>query len=396
MAALFDPARHEPLGGPGWSEGRARDAIAAICRDAETAFDPQRLWPLHPLDEEPGTAPDGILRGLYGGAAGMLHGLDRLAGAGLHEPALDGAAIAAGLHEGALASPDMEDAGTSLIDGTSGILVVAHRLAPAAATAGALADAIAAHVEHPGDDLVIGAPGTMLAARAAHARTGEARFAGLWRASARALLARQAPDGLWTQDLGGRRARCVGAAHGMAGNMRALLGAPDWLDDAAAIEAQALSLTRELAIVEDGLASWPAIPGGSMNGDPPRVQWCHGAPGIITSLGALAPGDAGHTALLAAGGELTWRAGPSSRNAGLCHGTAGNGFAFLTLFERTGDEAWLERARSFAMHALDQVERFRGSTGQGRYALFTGDIGPALLAAACMTRDARFPGIDDL
>jgi hypothetical protein len=31
------------------------------------------------------------------------------------------------------------------------------------------------------------------------------------------------------------------------------------------------------------------------------------------------------------GGELTWRAGPLRKGAGLCHGTAGNGFAFLRL-----------------------------------------------------------------
>src|SRR4051794_2165649 len=127
MQALYDPARHEPLDGRPWHAARARDAIAAICRDAEAAFDPRRLWPLHPADDEPGTAADGILRGLAVGAAGMLHGLDRLARAGLHAPSLDAASIAAGLHEPALASPDEEGAGASLLVGSSGILLVAHR-----------------------------------------------------------------------------------------------------------------------------------------------------------------------------------------------------------------------------------------------------------------------------
>jgi hypothetical protein len=126
------------------------------------------------------------------------------------------------------------------------------------------------------------------------------------------------------------------------------------------------------------------------------VQWCHGAPGVVASLAALAPGDDAHGALLAAGGELVWQAGPLSSSAGLCHGTAGNGFAFLALLERTGDERWLARARAFALHALDQVARFRASTGRGHYALFTGDVGAALLAAACLQGDAGFPGLDDL
>jgi hypothetical protein len=99
---------------------------------------------------------------------------------------------------------------------------------------------------------------------------------------------------------------------------------------------------------------------------------------------------------MTAGGELVWRAGPIAANAGLCHGTAGNGFAFLALLEPTGDERWLMRARRFAMHALDQVARGRAVEGRGRYSLFTGDMGPALLAAACRGGDARFPGLDDL
>ena len=125
------------------------------------------------------------------------------------------------------------------------------------------------------------------------------------------------------------------------------------------------------------------------------MQWCHGAAGVVASLAAVAPGDDAHGALMAAGGELVWQAGPLARSAGLCHGTAGNGFAFLALLERTGDERWLARARAFAMHALDQVSRFRAAEGRGRYTLFTGDVGAALLAAACLRGDAAFPGLED-
>jgi hypothetical protein len=154
VQALYDPERHEPLADLEWSPARARDAIAAICRDAEAAFDPARLWPLHPRDYEPGT-PE-IVRGVYLGAAGMLHALGRLAEAGLHDPTVDAAAVASGLHEAALAAPDEEGAGASLLVGSSGILLVAHRLAPSAASADALADAIAAKVEHPSNELLLG------------------------------------------------------------------------------------------------------------------------------------------------------------------------------------------------------------------------------------------------
>jgi DUF1680 family protein len=72
------------------------------------------------------------------------------------------------------------------------------------------------------------------------------------------------------------------------------------------------------------------------------------------------------------------------KGPGICHGTAGNGYALLKTFARTGDERWLERARRFAVHALGQVERSRAERGRGRYTLWTGDIGAALFAADCL------------
>ena len=72
------------------------------------------------------------------------------------------------------------------------------------------------------------------------------------------------------------------------------------------------------------------------------------------------------------------------------------GYALLKLFERTGDEAWLARARAFAMHAAEQVERQRAAHGQGRYALWTGDVGVALYLASCLAGTAEVPTLDRL
>jgi hypothetical protein len=95
--------------------------------------------------------------------------------------------------------------------------------------------------------------------------------------------------------------------------------------------------------------------------------------------------------LLLAGAELTWRAGAHGpeKGVGLCHGTAGNGYALLKAFARTGDEIWLERARQLAVHALLQAQR-----PPGRYSLFTGDVGAALFASSCLDADASFPVLD--
>jgi lantibiotic modifying enzyme len=396
LSLLYDPERHEPLAELAWSESRAREAIVEICRDAEAAFAGDRLWPLHPDDRDDGIPADEILRGLYLGAAGVLHALARLAEQDLYEPTLDLAAIAERLYEPSLASPDEPGAGPSLLAGSSGILLVVDRFLPSASTRERLADAIAANARHPSNEILLGAPGTMLAARSVYDRTGENRFAELWRESARELLARLEPDGLWTQDLYGDRLRYIGAAHGFAGNVRALFGAPEWLDAPDELESRALSAARAFAIADGDFANWPTLDIGSRVGAAPRVQWCHGAPGMITSLARLGEHDDAHGALLDAAGRFAWKAGPPSHNAGLCHGTAGNGFAFLALFARTGDERWLERARAFATHAIAQVARLRACGGRGRYTLFTGDLGAALLAAGCITLYPAFPGIDDL
>ena len=117
-----------------------------------------------------------------------------------------------------------------------------------------------------------------------------------------------------------------------------------------------------------------------------RTQWCHGAPGIVATLTTILDEE-----LAVAGGELTWRAGPLRKGASLCHGTAGNGYAFLALLERTGDERWLDRARTFAMHAAGQVERNRSDYGRGWYTLWTGDLGTALYLADCIDGRGGLP-----
>ncbi len=66
----------------------------------------------------------------------------------------------------------------------------------------------------------------------------------------------------------------------------------------------------------------------------------------------------------------------------------------LKLFERTGNELWLDRARAFAMHAAAQVERMRNNHGRGRYTLWTGDLGTALYLQSCISAEAAMPTLD--
>jgi hypothetical protein len=114
----------------------------------------------------------------------------------------------------------------------------------------------------------------------------------------------------------------------------------------------------------------------------------------VISLAPVLPTEDQTEQLLSAGGELTWRAGPLLKSAGLCHGTAGNAYALLALWARGERELWLERARSFAMDALADVRRRREEAGRGRYTLFTGDLGVALLLRSLLVADPTFPFVE--
>jgi lantibiotic modifying enzyme len=390
---LFDPTSHERLTETPWDESSIRAAIASIAVDAEDAFDERTLWPAHPRDDVEEGAPP--LSGLYLGASGMIWALMTLERAGLAELRRGWAETAVTLCDRYLAEPDeSEEPIPSLWFGEAGILLVAHGLAPAPWQEERLLAAARSNADNTTRELSWGSPGTMLAAQELYARTGDEHWADAWRESA-GWLWDEWRDDLWVQEISGRERHYLGPAHGLAGNVL-VLARGDLLDAdrRAELERRTVDLLATYARRDGDLAQWPPMLEPLGKPQATRTQWCHGAPGIVASLASLAPGDDGLTELLVAGGELTWKAGPLAKGAGLCHGTAGNGCAFLKLFERTGDELWLNRARAFAMHALEQVERANREHGGGRYTLFTGDIGAALYLRSCIVADAAFPTLD--
>jgi hypothetical protein len=361
---LFSPEAHEPLVDEPWSADRARAAIAAIVADAESAFDDG--WPLHAEDAEPDDDPAKQFRTVYMGGAGVVDALCRLERRGFVELQRDYVPY---LERSLEAEPDFpdEDPERSLWMGETGIRLVLQRVAPSAGNLERLAELIAANKQDERLELMWGSPGTILAGRELGLDVTP---------SIEWLRAQRDEDGLWTQQLAGRSTRYVGPAHGFAGCALALGEAP-------------AETVERLAVHEDGLVNWPPVEGRALdaNGDGLiRTQWCHGAPGMVATLGHVMDEE-----LAVAGGELTWKAGPLRKGPGICHGTAGNGYAFLALHERTGDERWLARARAFAMHAARQVEHARAQHGQGRYTLWTGDLGTALYLADCVDGGGNLP-----
>jgi Lanthionine synthetase C-like protein len=399
---LFTPERHEPLAGDGFSEAAARDAIARIVERAERALDAEDgRWPLDPEDatrEDEGPASD-----LYCGAAGVAWALGELAADGYADGSV-GPAFFERLEQTIVTEPGVPEHLTGGVwGGPAGVLAAAERRRPDPARRDRLAKLNRAWLGSPALDPMFGHPSHMTLAAELHDRTGEERWAELWSAGAERLLAEWRRDDeldawVWTQRFGEQEARYVGAAHGLVGNVQILLRSGLLPPDARAdVERRAVQTLSRLAVVEDGRANWPAVAGDELAiRGRIRVQWCHGATGVLTSMWDAAPDDEAWGELLLAAGRLVWEAGPIRDAAGLCHGTAGNAYALLALWRRTGDEAWLERARAFAQQAAAQAEERAARVGHGWHSLFTGDEGVALCLASCLSGDERMPIVDRL
>jgi hypothetical protein len=400
---LFEPARHEPLRAQPWSEQRARDAIGWIVRETHAAFTPSRYWPAHPQDLEPGNDPGTRFTPLYFGAAGVVWALRHLHALGACDVTLADEVDLTQLRDDNrawLRAEGFEEFGSYLM-GDLAIELMSWEREPSAERADALAWLIDSNVDHPARELMWGAPGSLLAATFLQERTGDARWADLVRriaAQLRSELLWSDAHGChyWEQHLYGQRCSYLDGVHGFVatahGLIRArhLLGADEW-----AFWQRCIAQTVMRTATHDGaLVNWrPALilPEGKR----PRylMQFCHGAPGFVICL-AHFPAHEAIDPLLLAAGEATWAAGPLAKGSNLCHGTAGNAYAFLVLHQRTRDAKWLERARAFAMHAIAQAEGDARRFGQLRHSLWTGDPGLAIFLWDCIHAQARFPTLD--
>lgn len=384
---LHQPERFEPLAGD-WDDERARAGIRAIVADADSAFGAESLWPAHEWDAWRTPTP---LKTLYVGAAGVLWALDELQRRGHAESAIDLETAARDTIEEWRREPDFMEQielpstkESGLLSGESGILLVAWRLTADPELADDLYERVRENEQSEAEDVMWGTPGTLVAAERMLEWTGDERWRDAWQKGADALWSRRDEDGLWTQRLHHEEYKGLGPAHGLVGNVQALRPLLD-RERKAQLERDTNAILARAAFVEDGLANWAYVerPQLESAAGEIRLQWCAGAPGIVISAVDYLDDD-----LLLAGAELVWRAGPPTmeKGFGICHGTAGNGYALLAAFGRTGDALWLERAKAFGAHALEQV-----ASAKGRYSLWTGGVGAALFAADCHDARTRYP-----
>lgn len=402
MTPLFDPARHEPLNAPAWSEAAARDAVQDIADEAFRAFDPALGWPAHPRDDP--STPEERFHEIYFGSGGVIWALEHLARGGAVARQHDFLPFVAGIVARNRARIGEPQHGTqSFLIGDAGLLMLHWSLDPGEAVAAQLMQVVRSNLRNTALEQLWGSPGTLLAAIFMAEATGRAEWIDLLREGVQILWQQMETHDeagghwLWVQDLYGRRYPMLGAGHGLAGNVFPALRGAAFLDPALVqgYAGRALQTLQATALRDAGRINWhPMVAAADKaNGKLPLVQDCHGAPGIVCRL-AGAPRSAAWDELLLGAGELTWHAGPLTKGVAFCHGTAGSAMALLKLWRRSGDARWLDRARAMAMHALGQSEADRGQYGRRRYSLWTGDLGLACVLWACVQGSDGFPTLD--
>lgn len=78
---------------------------------------------------------------------------------------------------------------------------------------------------------------------------------------------------------------------------------------------------------------------------------------------------------------------------GLCHGIAGNAYAFLALFQATGDQKYLFRAVQFASQCVNKDEPHKLRRPDNPMSLYEGLAGTIwFLLDLCKPKEALFPG----
>jgi hypothetical protein len=396
MAELYPASKHCSLREEDWSPTKVRAGVGEILQHSIDTFETDGLWPRHPLDGDDATGT-----GYYFGAGGVFWGISYASREGwLEEPkAWFGRELGALVERNVRERANFDlDSSRSYLFGDIPLLMLLYLHGRDETLREQIFSRLEGALTGPVHELMWGVPGCMLAALHMHNATDDDRWIELYqRQASRLLAAGQQVSGVgfhWLDERRGKLFDGLGALHGFAGNVAALLRGFPYLS----VEQQSLVLEEvpktllATAVRDAGRANWPRSPGTEA---PFRVYHCHGAPGIVTSLAAFPVGvSPALDALLLEAGELIHEAGALRKGPSLCHGTAGNGFALLELYERTGDHRWRRRARQFAVHALWQVERSRELFSQGRHSLWTGDIGVASFMAECLRETARFPTID--
>lgn len=399
---MYEKDRHIRIAAD-WDPSAAKRLIGDLFERTEADFEKPAGWPVHPQDGE--LSDGGSMPMLYLGTAGIVWAQLELAAAGFgtirndYLEAVQAARAENVIQLNRMSFPDPDDYQVGLLGGELGFLVPLLRLDPDPQHLETILELVRQNLHNRVLEMLWGSPGSLLflAELPETPETAQTFIDGVQFFRETLIESPSRNCRLWEQHLYGERVRLLGAVHGFAGIALAIIRAFPHLpsDDVSYWTALIRETALRTADREDGLANWRQSIDGERAG---RTDWlvqiCHGAPGVVACLSALMGDDPEFDELMLNGGELIWTAGPLAKGGNFCHGTAGNGWAFLKLFEATGDQLWLDRAKTFAAIAMQQVESAANTYGRYRHSLWTGDQGTALFAHACLTGDFRLPTIE--
>eukprot|EP00095_Tigriopus_kingsejongensis_P000498 snap_masked-scaffold367_size194084-processed-gene-0.2 protein:Tk00498 transcript:snap_masked-scaffold367_size194084-processed-gene-0.2-mRNA-1 annotation:"-like protein 3-like protein" len=193
----------------------------------------------------------------------------------------------------------------------------------------------------------------------------------------------------------------LGAAHGLCSILQMILSIPNYqrVDPDGLVE-QALNY---LLLFQSPSGNFPCAMDELPNGGKHRpeseelVHWCHGAPGTIYLMASAYLVFKSRIYLDSAlkCGECIWHKGLLKKGPGLCHGVAGNGYAFLLLYRLTQDEKHLYRAHRFAEFMESDTFQQGAKIPDCPHSLYEGTAGAlCFLADLLDPKSATFPFFD--
>ncbi|XP_033331853.1 glutathione S-transferase LANCL1 isoform X1 [Megalopta genalis] len=143
----------------------------------------------------------------------------------------------------------------------------------------------------------------------------------------------------------------LGGAHGLGGILYLLLQARPYLTQSQ-LENDINPALQFLQNLRYPSGNFPSSIGSNTD---KLVHWCHGAPGMpmLFCLAYEIYEDKKYLDTALQCGEVIWKRGLLKKGYGICHGVAGNAYAFLCLFQQTKDIKHLYRACKFAEWCID-------------------------------------------
>ena len=316
---------------------------------------------MHPLDAE-GDAPRSGFKSLYLGSAGVLWShwyLQREGAVCLtFDPTLAIERVVAAYR----ADPDTGSVVPSYLLGEVGVLLAAWRMTQSPALADQIYTSVEANIPNPTNEALWAAPGTMLAAWHMWEATAEQRWRHLFLENVEQLwktwtFDQTAGCHLWTQALYGKVVQYLGAGHGFVGNAYALLKGASVLDAARRHELHdrcVATLRATRAVDDDGAVNWPPGTFAPRPGRPNMLmQWCHGAPGVVTAMADFPAAEIARSGRPAARGRERCLEGRAPCERVWAVSRHGGQRLRVSQAARTHRRSDMARARAFVCNAFD-------------------------------------------